>query len=193
MCADTARTGRLKRPVGLPKRVRPGRITRDDAAAGRAAIAGLRQVRLHLARPLVGRRCDSAAVRTPCPLQPVQRLLRRTDWSVQVPQRRAAERDENAVATWIKKKWPGVERRWGARTRGCASRTSRGSRRGQKARTSSWRPHAPCHRPGCGVGTYRAGRSTAGPAAHPACLPHAGAPQVQARQEGFKRRGSSRR
>ncbi len=39
------------------------------------------------------------------------RILRQTGFSVQVPQRRAAERDEDAVATWIKETWPRVERR----------------------------------------------------------------------------------
>jgi putative transposase len=32
-------------------------------------------------------------------------------WTVQVPMRRAAERDEDAVTTWIKEMWPAVERR----------------------------------------------------------------------------------
>ncbi|EST36767.1 hypothetical protein M878_00560 [Streptomyces roseochromogenus subsp. oscitans DS 12.976] len=32
-------------------------------------------------------------------------------FSVQVPVRRAAERDEEAVATWTKETWPRVERR----------------------------------------------------------------------------------
>ncbi|MFE7129656.1 winged helix-turn-helix domain-containing protein [Streptomyces sp. NPDC057638] len=36
--------------------------------------------------------------------------MHQTGWSVQVPQRRAAERDENAVATRVGKTWPSVER-----------------------------------------------------------------------------------
>lgn len=39
------------------------------------------------------------------------RILREMGWTVQVPVRRAAERDEEAVATWIKETWPRVERR----------------------------------------------------------------------------------
>lgn len=39
------------------------------------------------------------------------RILRQMGWSVHVPQRWAAERDEDAVATWIKETWPRVERR----------------------------------------------------------------------------------
>ncbi|MGV9387212.1 helix-turn-helix domain-containing protein [Nonomuraea sp. NPDC003707] len=55
-------------------------------------------------------------------------LLHRLGWSPQVPQRRAAERDEVAVATWIKETWPTVEQRRGTRTRGSASRTKQASR-----------------------------------------------------------------
>jgi putative transposase len=32
-------------------------------------------------------------------------------WTAQVPLHRAAERDEQAVATWVKEAWPVVERR----------------------------------------------------------------------------------
>ncbi|WP_186319104.1 winged helix-turn-helix domain-containing protein [Streptomyces sp. SAJ15] len=39
------------------------------------------------------------------------RILRQMGFTVQVPQRRAAERDEDAVATWIRETWPLVERR----------------------------------------------------------------------------------
>jgi putative transposase len=39
------------------------------------------------------------------------RILHQMGFSVQVPVRRAAERDEEAVATWIKEMWPRVERR----------------------------------------------------------------------------------
>jgi putative transposase len=40
-------------------------------------------------------------------------LLRRNGWSVQVPARRAVERDEGAIETWKKEVWPQVKvRRW---------------------------------------------------------------------------------
>jgi hypothetical protein len=38
-----------------------------------------------------------------------------------VPHRRAAERDEEAIATWVKETWPSVERPRGIRTGGSAS------------------------------------------------------------------------
>jgi putative transposase len=39
------------------------------------------------------------------------RILHQMGWTVQVPVRRAAERDQVAVATWLKETWPRVERR----------------------------------------------------------------------------------
>lgn len=55
----------------------------------------------------------------------VHLLLHRTGWSVQVPARRAAERDEAAVTTWKEETWPvikGPSRTWAP---GWSSRTSR--------------------------------------------------------------------
>jgi transposase len=56
----------------------------------------------------------------------VHLLLHRAGWSVQVPARRAAERDEAAVATWRDETWPVIKGRsltWG---HGSSSRTSPG-------------------------------------------------------------------
>ena len=50
-------------------------------------------------------------------------LLHRMGFSVQVPARRAAERDEDAVGAWKDEQWPAIKgwrRTWG---RGCASPT----------------------------------------------------------------------
>lgn len=54
-------------------------------------------------------------------------LLHRRGWSVQVPVRRAAERDEDAIETWKREQWPvvkGPPRTWGP---GWSSRTRPGS------------------------------------------------------------------
>ncbi|MCP3013015.1 winged helix-turn-helix domain-containing protein [Nocardiopsis dassonvillei] len=44
----------------------------------------------------------------------VWRLLKAMGWSVQVPARRALERDEQAIATWVEQTWPRIEKK-GAR------------------------------------------------------------------------------
>jgi transposase len=60
-------------------------------------------------------------------VQGVYYLLVRNGWSHQVPARRAVERDEAAIAGWVKDTWPSVEtlgRRWRP---GLCSRTRPGS------------------------------------------------------------------
>ncbi|RSM84164.1 hypothetical protein DMH25_46015 [Streptomyces sp. WAC 01325] len=42
---------------------------------------------------------------------PTRRILRQMGWTVQVPVRRAAEPDEEAVATWLKETSPRVGKR----------------------------------------------------------------------------------
>jgi transposase len=56
----------------------------------------------------------------------VDLLLHRIGWSVQVPARRAAERDEAAVAAWKEETWPVIKGRSRSRARGWSSRTSPG-------------------------------------------------------------------
>jgi transposase len=51
-------------------------------------------------------------------------LLHRIGWSVQVPARRAAERDEAAVAAWREETWPAVKRRRRTWAPGWSSKTS---------------------------------------------------------------------
>jgi transposase len=53
-------------------------------------------------------------------------LLHRIGWSVQVPARRAAERDEAAVAAWREETWPVIKGRLRNRAPGWSSRTSPG-------------------------------------------------------------------
>ena len=52
-------------------------------------------------------------------------LLHRIGWSVQVPARRAAERDEAAIAAWREETWPVIKGRRRTWAPGSASRTSR--------------------------------------------------------------------
>jgi putative transposase len=51
-------------------------------------------------------------------------LLHRIGWSVQVPARRAAERDEAAIARWREETWPVIKGRRRTRAPGWSSRTS---------------------------------------------------------------------
>jgi len=51
-------------------------------------------------------------------------LMHRMGWSVQVPSRRAAERDEQRIVTWRQETWPVIKERRQAWTPGSASRTS---------------------------------------------------------------------
>ena len=51
-------------------------------------------------------------------------LLHRLGWSVQVPARQAAERDEAVIASWRQEAWPVVKRPWRTWAPGCASRTN---------------------------------------------------------------------
>lgn len=52
-------------------------------------------------------------------------LLHRLGWSVQVPARRAAERDEDKVARWREDTWPVIKARRRTWAPGSASKTSR--------------------------------------------------------------------
>jgi transposase len=51
-------------------------------------------------------------------------LLHRIGWSVQVPARQAAERDEAAIAAWKEETWPVVKRRRRTWAPGWSSRTN---------------------------------------------------------------------
>lgn len=51
-------------------------------------------------------------------------LLHRIGWSPQHPIRRAAERDEQAIVTWVKETWPHIKASPASRRRGSASSTN---------------------------------------------------------------------
>jgi transposase len=62
--------------------------------------------------------------RVQCTLAGMDVLLHRIGWSVQVPARRAAERDEAAIAAWRQETWPVIKGRSRSRAPGWSSRTS---------------------------------------------------------------------
>ena len=51
-------------------------------------------------------------------------LLHRIGWSVQVPARRAAERDEDRISAWQQETWPVIKGKPNGRAPGWSSRTS---------------------------------------------------------------------
>jgi transposase len=59
-------------------------------------------------------------------------LLHRLGWSVQVPARRAAERDEGKIAAWREETWPVVKARRRTWAPGWSSKTSRARASGRR-------------------------------------------------------------
>jgi transposase len=54
-------------------------------------------------------------------------LRERLGWSRQRPARRAVERDDEAIATWVKKDWPRIKKAPGGAGPGSSSKTRAGS------------------------------------------------------------------
>jgi transposase len=54
-------------------------------------------------------------------------LRERLRWSKQRPARRAVERDDAAIATWVKQDWPRIKKAPGAAAPGSSSKTRAGS------------------------------------------------------------------
>jgi transposase len=59
-------------------------------------------------------------------------LRRRLGWTRQRPARRALERDDEAIANWIKVEWPRIKKTPGAGGRGSSSKTRAESRSSQR-------------------------------------------------------------
>ncbi|HEX2291450.1 MAG TPA: winged helix-turn-helix domain-containing protein [Pseudonocardiaceae bacterium] len=101
---------RSKGPSGRPSRMSPGwrEWLATELEKGPAAHGWVEDQRWTLDRiaTVMARRFHVRFSRAQ-----TWRILRQMGFTVQVPQRRAAERDEDAVATWIKETWPRVERR----------------------------------------------------------------------------------
>jgi transposase len=73
----------------------------------------------------------------------VDLLLHRIGWSVQVPARQAAERDEAAIAAWRKEAWPVVKRqRRTGRLAGLRRRVRPGLKAAERTHLGAPRPHA---------------------------------------------------
>ncbi|MFD8076082.1 winged helix-turn-helix domain-containing protein [Streptomyces sp. NPDC059718] len=95
-----------KGPASLPK-VSDELFVKLEAALELGAVAhGWSDERWTLARirTLIGRMFHKSYT-----VPGVCLLLHRHGWSPQVPARRAVQRDDEAVATWVKETWPAVE------------------------------------------------------------------------------------
>ena len=86
----------------------PGIWGWEDQCWTLARIAGLVRQRFRVEYTLAG----------------IDVLLHRLGWTVQVPARRAAERDEEQIAAWREETWPVVKRRRRTRAPGWSSKMS---------------------------------------------------------------------
>ena len=139
--ADLIETGASDREIA--RRLRVSRVSanrwrRALVAGGRAAPAQLRELEAVLdAGPAVSGwdedQCWTLAriaelvrrrFRAEYTLAGLDLLLHRIGWSVQVPARRAAERDEARIAAWREETWPVVKGRRRTWAPGSASRTN---------------------------------------------------------------------
>ncbi|MFE9171704.1 winged helix-turn-helix domain-containing protein [Streptomyces kebangsaanensis] len=101
---------RSKGPSGRPSRIKPewrvwlaAELERGPAAHG--WVEDQRWTLARVATVLARRFHVSLSVAQ------TSRILHRMGWTVRVPAHRAAERDEEAMATWVREVWPRVERR----------------------------------------------------------------------------------
>lgn len=53
----------------------------------------------------------------------VWKILGSLNWTLQRPQKRARERNDDAVSHWVKSTWPAIKKKLGAKKRGSSSRT----------------------------------------------------------------------
>jgi transposase len=116
-----------KGPSGPRTKLNQRQIDRLEQAllAGPAAAGWTEDQRWTLARvsKLIGRMFHISYS-----LKGVALLLHRMGWTPQVPVHRAAERDDDAVATWRKSTWPQVKGSRAGWVRGSASPTKPGKR-----------------------------------------------------------------
>lgn len=100
-----------KGPGGARCRLSPEQLQRLEAELERGPAAhGWREdQRWTLARVTV---LIAGLFRTRYTPRGVAYLLRRLGWSPQVPVHRAAERDDEQVATWVKEVWPDIKALW---------------------------------------------------------------------------------
>lgn len=141
---------RSQGPASLPRLSEKQFAQLEAELAKGPAAHGWKDQRWTLGRvkTVIGRRFQ-----LPYTIQGVRKLLVRNGWSCQVPARRAVERDDDAVAGWVKEVWP------------CAEDQRRRVGPDWSSRT---KPDSPCRRrmprPGAGEAALRWYGSVAAPA-----------------------------
>ncbi|MBM7087333.1 helix-turn-helix domain-containing protein [Streptomyces sp. SID9913] len=103
---DGPRALRSQGPASLPRPSEKQFAQLEAELAKGPAAHGWQDQRWPLSRikTVIGRRFHLT-----CTLQGVRKLLVRNGWSCQVPARRALERDDEAVASWVKETCPCAE------------------------------------------------------------------------------------
>ena len=123
LAADGRAALMSKGPGGAPAKLTPGQVGEPAALleAGPAAWGWDEDQCWTLARigKVVRRR-----FKVDYTLAGLDLLLHRAGWSVQVPARQAAERDEAAIAAWKEETWPVIKGRRRTWAPGFASRTN---------------------------------------------------------------------
>lgn len=112
--------------AGRPSLLTPDQLAQVEAALLRGAVANGFPTELWTLRRVaeVTERLTGVAYHQ----GHVWRILRRLGWSRQSPARRAVERDEAAIAAWVKERWPALKRGLSTSEPGSSSRTRAGSR-----------------------------------------------------------------
>ncbi|MFE9803514.1 winged helix-turn-helix domain-containing protein [Streptomyces goshikiensis] len=100
-----------------------GRASTEIAKELRVSVRSVQRWTLARIKTLIGRRFHKSMT-----LSGISQMLRRRGWSHQVPARRAVERDEAAVAGWVKEVWPHLEPPRRHSGPGSSSKTRRDSR-----------------------------------------------------------------
>jgi transposase len=102
---------------GIRARPAPGRPPKLDAAARKRLVRALLKGARAAGFPTDLWTCPRVArlVRTQFGVSyhvdHIGRLLRSLDWSPQRPQRRAIERDDEAIQRWVKHEWPRIKKK----------------------------------------------------------------------------------
>jgi len=112
--------------AGRPRLLTPAQLRKVENALLQGAIANAYPTELWTLR----RVAEVIEAKTGVAYHPghVWRILRRLGWSRQKPARRAVERDQEKIDTWVKERWPDLKKGSSEGEPGSSSRTRAASR-----------------------------------------------------------------